>query len=104
MKRFETLIGALVLASPALAAVAFASWLDLGPRAPLDVACGVSDLTGIGSLVLFALPSVVVAVWARRSGWRLGPTVVLVATTLLFTAVSFFFAFLIWFGKHMCGE
>jgi hypothetical protein len=97
-------LGAVALVSPALIATAFAFWLDLGPRAPLDPVCGISDATGLGSLVLFLLPGAVVAAWGRWSQKPLGTIAVLVAGTLFVTAVGFFFAWLVWFGKHHCGE
>jgi hypothetical protein len=95
---------AMLALPPALAGFVFYLWLEWSPKSWLDPTCGVTDYALLAFLPVFAAPTITSAVWSHRTGKDAAVTVWLALGTLVVTAAACVLGFLVWFGKHKCGE
>lgn len=98
------LLGLLAALAPVLSPIGFGVLLEWGPKSPIDGACGSTELVGVLSILLGALPPLLAVGWAvaRRKQVELVFLVFLAA--LFTTGVGFFIAWLIVFSANNCGE
>ena len=91
-------------ASPLALGFVFFWWLEWSPKSWADRACGPSEYALIAFLPFFALPALAAGIWSRRSGKSAAATAGLVIGAVLLTSFACVLGFLVWFGKHKCGE
>jgi hypothetical protein len=104
MARLRTILNALIAVLPLVSGSAFFWWLEWSPKTWIDPACGISRSLLPTFVPFFAIPPLITGVRARRSGQGWGTTTTLFVGTLLLTGFCCVLAFLVWFGKHKCGE
>jgi hypothetical protein len=104
MSRLRTVLNTLTVALPPLSGFAFFWWLEWSPKTWADPECGIPRSLLVTFVPFFAIPPLLAGIQARRSGKGWAASVGFFAGGLLLTAFCCVLAFLVWFGKHKCGE
>ena len=97
-------IALLAVTSPLLTGAGFYAWLQCSPKSWADPACGFQRWELIASMPLIAAGALLPAAYAVRRGAAPRTIAATFVATVILTLGACFVAFLLWFGRHLCGE